>query len=674
MNAMIRYARKNLFMLSMILLVNSCGPGDGKITPLTYEEYPVYTGNDLELQFTEAKTRFRIWSPMAEAAEVRLYERNEDSVPWKTLKMKRAENGTWTASYKGNLHHKFYTFRTRHDGLWLAETPGIYVKATGVNGYKGFICDPAEANPEGWDSDKGPVVQSFSDIILYELQVRDMSIHPNSGIQNKGLYKGLTERGTTNNWGQSTGLDHIAELGVTHVHLLPVFDFRTIDETRPEDNNYNWGYDPQNYNVPEGSFATDPHDPLVRIREFKEMVMAFHNSGIGVIMDVVYNHTSETENSNFNLLAPGYYYRHTPEGHWSNASGCGNETASEREMMRRYIIESVKYWATEYHIDGFRFDLMGIHDIETMNQVRAALNEINPSILIYGEGWLAGDSPLPEDQRAIKAHAYRMPGIAVFSDDLRDAVKGPWYNEHETGFVGAVQGLEESVKFGVVGSIQHPGIDYGNVNYSKAPYAAEPTQCINYVSCHDNHTLWDKIKLTVKGAGENELIRLNKLSNAIVLTAQGIPFLHNGVEMMRSKKYVENSYKSPDSINQIDWNWKHIYKSSMKFHQDLISLRKAHPAFRMQTAAQIQENLEFLPVHTSCVVAYTINGSNVGDPWKRILVAYNGNRNETRITIPQGKWKIFVNGDRVLEDGVMHTGGSTLHLPASSAMILAITE
>jgi len=674
MDNIIRYATKTIIMLALISLANSCGSGDASKQPLPYDEYPVYAGNDLELNFSEAETWFRIWSPMAGAAEVRLYERNEDTIPWEVLKMKRAENGTWTARYKGNLHHRFYTFRTRHFDHWLAETPGIYVKATGVNGQKGFICNPREADPEGWENDRGPVVKSFSDIILYELHVRDMSIHANSGIQNKGLYKGLTERGTTNNWGQSTGLDHIIELGVTHVHLLPVFDFRTIDETRPEDNTYNWGYDPQNFNVPEGSYASNPHDPLVRIREFKEMVMAFHNAGIGVIMDVVYNHTGETENSNFNLLAPGYYYRHTPEGHWSNSSGCGNETASEREMMRRYIIESVKYWVTEYHIDGFRFDLMGIHDIETMNQIRAALNEINPSILIYGEGWLAGDSPLPENQRAVKAHAHRMPGIAVFSDDLRDAVKGPWYNEHETGFVGNVQGLEESIKFGVVGSIQHPGIDYSKVNYAKAPYAADPTQCINYVSCHDNHTLWDKIKLTVEGADEAERIRLNKLSNAIVLTAQGIPFLHNGVEMMRSKKNVENSYKSPDSINQIDWNWKYIYKSAVKYHQDLIRLRKEHPAFRMQTAAQVQENLEFLNLSTPCVVAYTINGEPLGDAWKRILVAYNGNRKESRIAIPQGKWKIFVNGDRFLDAGLPHSGGNSLVLPASSAMILAETE
>jgi len=405
-----------------------------------YDQFPYYEGNDLEMTYRPEGTFFRVWAPTAELVEVRIYKEYDDKECQLAVNMEQDVSGTWKKYIEGDLHHRYYTFRIRYQGDWLEETPGVYVKATGVNGKRGFICDPSEADPEGWQDDKGPKLISAVDAVIYELHLRDISIHPNSGIKNRGKYLGLTEKGTKNIWGQATGLDHLKELGITHVHLLPVFDFLSIDESQTNSRQYNWGYDPQNYNVPEGSYATNPFDPLNRINEFKQMVKALHEAGIGVIMDVVYNHTGETQKSNFNLLAPGYYYRHTAKGEWSNASGCGNETASERPMIRHFIVESVKYWATEYHIDGFRFDLMGIHDIETMNLVRQTLHAINPNIIIYGEGWTAGDSPLPAEQRALKANVAQMPGIAVFSDELRDAVKGPWYNSTESGFIGGIAG------------------------------------------------------------------------------------------------------------------------------------------------------------------------------------------------------------------------------------------
>ena len=359
-----------------------------------FENYPVYSGDDLELTVDSSGTRFRLWSPKAQDVVVNLYDNGHTGVPYKTLPMTHdVSTGTWTASVPEKLYGKFYTFKVKHDGKWLSETPGVWAKAVGVNGKRAAIIDFSTTSPAGWHQDKGPEVRNFSDVIVYEMHHRDMSMHPSSGIANKGKFLALTEKGTTSPEGEKTGIDHLKELGVTHVHILPSYDYNSVDETNLQNNTYNWGYDPQNYNAPEGSYSTNPSNPAARIREMKEMVKALHDAGIGVIMDVVYNHTAENDGSNFELTAPGYYHRHWDDGRYSDASGCGNETASDRRQMRDFIVNSVKYWAKEYHIDGFRFDLMAIHDIETMNEVAAALKEINPDIFVYGEGWTAGDSP-----------------------------------------------------------------------------------------------------------------------------------------------------------------------------------------------------------------------------------------------------------------------------------------
>ncbi|MDE6564935.1 MAG: type I pullulanase, partial [Muribaculaceae bacterium] len=465
-----------------------------------YASWPVYRGPDLELSLDATGTYFTLWSPKAEAAEVIIYDTDRNTAPVQILQMKPSDNGTWRVAVPEMLYGKFYTFRVTVGGKKLAETPGVWAKAVGTNGERAAIIDFAATNPDGWAADKGPELKNITDAVIYEMHHRDFSVHPSSGIVHKGKFLALTEPETRSTLGDATGIEHLKELGITHVHILPSYDYNSVDESNLPSNQYNWGYDPFNYNVPEGSYSTNPADPVVRIREMKEMIKALHDAGIGVVMDVVYNHTANNDDSNFSLTAPGYYYRHRPDGGYSDASGCGNETASDRAQMRDFIVNSVKYWAQEYHIDGFRFDLMAIHDIETMNKVAAELKRINPSIFVYGEGWTAGDSPLPAEQRALKENVDKMTGIAVFSDDIRDAVKGHYSDAGDRGFATGKPGNAETVKIGIVASTAHPQVDYAKGNNSKFPYAGAPTEIINYVSCHDDLTLTDKLAASMPGS------------------------------------------------------------------------------------------------------------------------------------------------------------------------------
>jgi pullulanase len=556
--------------------------------------------------------------------------------------MKPSENGTWRYSVKKDLLGKFYTFQVKQNDSIYAETPGIWAKAVGINGDRAAVIDFKKTNPEGWENDIRPKMENFTDAIIYELHYRDFSISGNSGIKNRGKFLALTEENTKIN-GEKTGLEHIKELGVTHVQILPSYDFGSIDETKLDENVYNWGYDPKNYNVPEGSYSTDPANPYSRILEFKKMVQTLHSNGIRVIMDVVYNHTFVGETSHLNLLVPKYFYRFNEDGTWSNASGCGNETASERAMVRRFIVESVKYWVNEYHIDGFRFDLMGIHDIETMQAVRAALDDIDTSISIHGEGWTAAGSPLAEDLRAVKQNAQKFYPTAVFSDDIRDAMRGNWTKGDEGGFIVG-KGYEESVKFGVVGATAHPQVNLSEVCHTNSAYALSSCQTINYVSCHDDPCFTDKMRAVLPDATENELLAMDKLAQTIVMTSQGVPFIFAGEEIFRNKKGVHNSYNSPDSINLIDWNYKAKYRDLFDYYKGLIELRKAHPAFRMTSASQIQDNIKF-PETAPNIVAYTINNHANNDMWKTILVIYNGNRAEVNFALPEGDWNaVCING------------------------------
>jgi len=654
-----------LFLAGMLCACNS------KAKYTSFDDYPVYEGNDLELVYSSQSSSFRVWAPTATQVKLLLYDNGNEGGAYKTFDMNRAEQGTWTLKIKEDLKGKFYTFQIRIGEKWLDETPGMWVKATGVNGRRAAIIDFSETNPTGWENERRPALNSINDISIYELHVRDFSMSPNSGIKNKGKFLAFTEHGTKNSFGESTGIDHLKELGITHVHLLPVFDFASIDETRLNENKYNWGYDPLNYNVPEGSYSTNPKNPVTRILEFKQMVQSLHKDGIRVIMDVVYNHTSTGKGSHLDLLAPGYFYRQNADSTWSNASGCGNETASERAMMRKFMVESVAYWATEYHIDGFRFDLMGIHDIETMNAIRAELDKIDPTICMYGEGWTASSSPLAEEKRAVKKNAKQLQGISVFSDDIRDALKGSWMHQQIPGFVSGVDSLEESVKFGVVGATQHDSLDYSKLIYSKAPYANNPGQVINYVSCHDDMCLVDKLKESKPAnASDDELIRFNKLAQTVVFTSQGIPFMYAGEEIYRTKKGIHNTYQSPDSINRIDWNSKNSHLDVFNYYKSLIALRKNHAAFRLPTQEMVQQHLQFIDMKMPNVVAFKLSDHVNGEVWKDILVIYNGNRKAVNVQIPPGEWTLACHDGQINESGIKQINYSYFTVAASSASIL----
>ncbi|MGC4034986.1 MAG: type I pullulanase [Chitinophagaceae bacterium] len=603
-----------------------------------YAAYPVYKGDDLGLTYSPSVSKFRIWSPSAQKAELLLYKEGEGGEMLSRNEMTKSDNGTWVASIKGDQKGKFYVFRVMLNDSWQDEVPDPYARIVGINGTRAIIEDLKKTNPANWQQDKSRHLVNATDAIIYELHIRDASIAANSGIKHKGKFIGLAEKGTINKEGLSTGLDHLKELGVTHIHLLPFFDYNSVDEKNPGAK-YNWGYDPLNYNAPEGSYSTNPGDGITRIKELKQLIQAFHNNGLGVVMDVVYNHTALADKSNFNQLVPGYYYRQTADGKFSNATACGNETASERPMMRKFILESMKYWVQEYHIDGFRIDLMGVHDIVTINTISKELHKIKPGILLYGEGWTAGSSPLPDSLRALKKNAFKLDHVAVFSDDIRDGIKGSVFDHSDRGFASGKAGMEESIKFGVAAACKHPQVDYTKVNYSKAPYAAEPYNTISYCECHDNHVLWDKLAISAKDATEEERKQMHKLALAIVLTSQGISFLHAGTEFLRTKQGIENSFESPDSINAIDWSLKTKNKDVFDYVQSLIAMRKAHPAFRMKTAKQIASNIVFADDLPAQIVAYSINGAAVQDKWKKIFVVYNGSDFEQNIKLPVGKWK-----------------------------------
>ena len=608
--------------------------------------------------YTPAASEFTIETNAdAQQVKLRIYNEGLGGKPVKTVNMKRSRQGdSWLATVKGDLKGKFYTFDVKYSGKFRGECPGIWATAVGVNGKRGAIIDMGSTDPAGWQTDRRPSIAA-SDLIIYEMHHRDFSIDESSGIEHKGKFLALTE---------PRAIEHLKALGVNAVHILPSFDYASVDETRLNEPQYNWGYDPVNYNVPEGGYSTDPYKPEVRINEFKQMVQALHSAGIKVILDVVYNHTWNIDGSNFQRTRPDYFYRKNADGTYSNGSGCGNETASERAGMRDFMVESVQYWVNEYHIDGFRFDLMGVHDIETMNAIRAAVPE---DIFIYGEGWSAGSCAY-SGELAMKANTSKMAGIAAFSDEMRDALRGPWDSNSKAAFLGGVKGNEESLKFGIVGAIRHPGVDYSQVNYSKEPYALEPTQMIAYVSCHDDMCLVDRLKASVKGITTDELIRLDLLAQTVVMTSQGVPFMLSGEEMLRDKKGVHNSYESPDSINHLDWGNLERYPQVMEYYKNLIALRKAHPAFHMGNADLVRRHLDFLPTE-NCLVAYHINGRGVpGEQWGDIYVAFNTHKRARTIEVPEGTYTVVCRNIACDADGLATVKGGKVTVPAQSALII----
>lgn len=640
-----------------------------------------------EMIYSKVKTLFKLNAPTTvnldgmtgattqidkkKQVEIHIYEDGQGGKAIKTIKMKASGENRWEATVKGDLKGKFYTF-----DIGKGETPGVFAKAVGVNGMRGAIVDMAETNPQGWENDQRPVIQSPADLVIYEMHWRDFSIDVSSGLKNKGKFLALTE---------PKAIEHLKSLGVNAVHILPSFDYASVDETKLDTPQYNWGYDPKNYNVPEGSYSTDPYNPVTRIKEFKQMVQALHKAGIRVILDVVYNHTFNIDHSNFQLTYPDMYYRKTADGKYSDGSGCGNETASEKPLMREFMLESVKYWIDEYHIDGFRFDLMGVHDIETMQQIRAEVNKIDPSIYIYGEGWSAGSCAYLVDKLAMKANAQQLNGIAAFSDDMRDALRGPFSDDHKGALLAGIPGEEESLKFGIVGGIAHPQVDMTKVNYDKKPWTNNPTEQISYVSCHDDMCLVDRLKasipsLTDKNIPEKErtaeLIRIDQLAQTAVFTSQGVPFILSGEEMLRDKKGVHNSYNSPDSINHLDWNNLQRYPQLFTYYKNLIQLRKNHPAFRLATGDKVRQHLEFLPavnskdVKQDCLVGFLLKDLQEIDAWKTIVVIYNFNKEAKEMAIPEGNYTIACCNGTIDEAGLGEVSGKEVLVDGQSALIL----
>lgn len=617
-----------------------------------------------EMNYSPAATRFSLWAPSAIEAEIRIYASHDSPEPERIIPLDPDMQGSWSQTVEGDLKGKFYTFRVNIDDAWQKETPGIFARAVSVNGDRAAIIDFRETNPEGWDNDSRPKMKHPADIVLYEMHHRDFSIHPSSGIRHKGKFMAMTETGTTSG-GQKTGIDHLKELGITHVHILPSFDFASVDETKLDQNTYNWGYDPKNYNVPDGSYATDPYNPVTRIKEFKEMVQALHKAGIRVVLDVVYNHTFSAADSPFEQTVPGYFFRMYENGEFCNGSACGNETASNHRMMRKYMVESVCYWAREYHIDGFRFDLMAIHDIKTMNDIREALNAIDPTILTYGEGWGVGKLGYDENKLAYKKYTFRMPGIAAFSDNLRDGLRGPFSDHHKGAFVVGLPGHEEEVKFGIAGGVLHKQVKASDF------WAAEPTQHISYVSCHDDHCLRDRLINTLgNDTSEETILKLDKLAQTAVLTSQGIPFIFCGEELFRTKQGVGNSYKSPDSINAIPWTNKTKYHDLYQYYKELIAIRRAHPAFYLGTAEKVREHLEFLPVGGDNLVAFQLKDIQGIDSAQRIIVVLNSNKESREIQIPDGTYQVLVKNGKADRNGLGPHTGHNLEVEARSAVIL----
>ena len=653
-------------LLAAIALV-ACGGSDKKSAEGESNEevaptHPVPEKPIEEMSYTPEKSHFELWAPTAEKAVVRLY--NGDIFA-EEVEMVKGDDGLWSADVMGDNRGMYYAFQVTIDGKPLKETAGIFARALNVNGDRGAIINLRETDPAGWQEDKSPQVTP-SETVIYEMHYRDMTAHASAGNSNPGKYIGMAERGTRSLEGKATGIDHLVELGVTHVHLLPTADFGSIDESRPT-NQYNWGYEPKNYNAPEGTYSTNAADPEARIRELKSLVKALHDAGICVVLDVVYNHTTAAENCGFELTVPGYFYRMREDGSFADGSGCGNETASEKPMMRKYMVESLEYWVKEYHIDGFRFDLMAIHDIETMNLIKERLTALNPDILLYGEGWAASAPLYDESKLAFKRYTYQMPGVAAFSDDIRNALRGT-LDLTEGGFVHGVAGNKEALKFGIVGGVEHP-----EVKHSEAAWCANPRQHISYVSCHDDHNLRDRLELLSPDADEEELLKMVKLAQFGVFTSQGVPFIFCGEEMFRTKQHEKNTYNMSDKYNAIDWGNKHTYSDLVEYYKGLIALRKAHPAFSLGDADLVRQHLRFIESANEAAVGFYLYDIEDIDSAKSIVVLMNGSRESVTFDVPTGDYKWVADGDTIVPNGMgsITINDGKLTVPPITGYILA---
>ena len=639
---------------------------------------------ELGVIYSKNSSEFKLWAPLAEQVELVLYGKDYNALESnKTIiKMNKENRGVWRARINEDLSGEYYNYLVRNNGKTY-ESVDPYAKAVSINGEKSMVIDMESTNPKGWSNDKKPILNDVTDSIIYEAHIRDLTKDEASGVitELRGKYIGaVLENSKIKGTSITTGLDHLKELGITHIHLLPVFDYGSIDERYDSPDNYNWGYDPQNYNVPEGSYSTNPYEGAVRISEFKEMVYKFHQAGIRVVMDMVYNHTYNLE-SPLNLTVPGYYYRKDKYGCYSNGSGCGNETASERYMFRKYMIDSVLYWAKEYHIDGFRFDLMGLHDLETMRIIRNELNKVDKSIIMYGEGWTCYDTPLNINESAVKNNICKFDDlqIAAFSDDARDSIKGSVFLKESLGFVNGGDNYEESIKYTICASTKHDEIGLSKVVYSKSFWANEPYQTITYDSAHDNNTLFDKLRMSCKDENEEELLKMNKLAAAIILTSQGISFLHEGEEFARVKEnlqgeIIENSYNSSDYTNELKWLRKQRYIDLFNYYKGLIKLRKEYKAFRMNSNKEIQNNISFMAKGNEFkdehMVGYFINIEDYNDSYSKIAVIFNANKYNVEVDLNEGEWNVLVDGEKADSEVQYKIEDSIVNVSARSACIL----
>ena len=631
-----------------------------------------YDGDDLGVTYRDGKTVFKAWSPLATGVYLNLYLDGEGPNLIETLPMERLDRGVWYVELFYHAEDIFYTFSFEFDNRHREETIDIYARACGVNGKRGYLLDHSKLNPEGWDTTPRPECESPCDAIVYECHVRDFSIDETSGIDReaKGRFKAFTVGGTRYRT-VTTCLDHLKELGITHVQLLPVFDFATVDESKPYKAQYNWGYDPLNYNCLEGSYSTDAFDPRSRIKEFKELVMTLHKNGIGVIMDVVYNHTYFTEQSAFHKTFPYYYHRLNNRGTFSNGSGCGNETASDHLMYRRFMLNSLKFLAKEYKLDGFRFDLMGLHDIETVNLIRDELNSFDPKLLMYGEGWTGGESPVPSGKLAYKWNSYQFGRVGLFNDNIRDAIKGGTFNPYDIGYVSGNRHAALVLKRGLVGSVPHWQIQ----GAQEACWAYEPEQAVNYCEAHDNHTLWDKLSICAKHFSREDRVRMDKLAAALFLLAQGMPFLQLGQDFLRSKprlpkeneeinevtRVCHDSYNAPDSTNSIKWNEKYDNIEVFDYYRALIRLRKNNKLCRLRTREEVESKLRFLDTGDDCFIVISLE-----DQDDRIICMFNPYNENRHFRLPDSRFFVRLN-----EQGKMNkfpTDGEVI-VPPISAMV-----
>lgn len=644
----------------------------------------VYTGSDLGANYTQNHTIFKVWSPNAQKVVTTVYETGSDDETGAKVLAEEAmafdkTTGVWSVGISGDLKNKYYTYKITRDGKEV-ETADVYAKGAGVNGNRSMVVNFEETNPEGWAEDKHITVANPTDASVWEVSVRDFSISSTSGVSeaNRGKFLAFTEQGTTINGtegNQSTCIDYLKNLGIKYVQIMPFYDFGSIDESKPLEDQYNWGYDPINYNVPEGSYSSDPYRGEVRIKECKEMIKALHDAGIGVIMDVVYNHTYNVEDSFFNLTVPNYYYRRNNDGSWSNGSGCGNDTASEHAMFRKYMIDSVTYWASEYHIDGFRFDLMGLHDVDTMNLIRASLDKLEngKNIIMYGEAWNLSTNA---DNGTVLANQNNMSKlddrIGAFDDTIRDALKGSSFVLNEKGFVQSGS-KKAKLKIGIEGQ-----------SSTTTGWAQSPNQCVTYASCHDNYTLYDKLIASVKGSDSDyrkrydDLVYMNKLSAAITFTSQGIPFILSGEEFARSKDGEGNSFNTNNAQNELVWTDTSYYGDLVEYYKGLMQIRENFAAFRDSTNVSA-EKINYLSDTPDGVVAYTLNNTDAelnSDKavWNTMCVLFNGNSEQDQTVDLKGEnlpdeWVVLADSETA---GLRNLGTvkGQVTVPKSSAVIL----